>query len=170
MAARTRCSSNRNTRLANDRPGRYGTLGQDKLEMDRSIASFGRALRALRVANHLTQEELAHRCFLRHDDISQIERGVKAPNLMRLLLIADGLGVSVQTLTEEVLVPRREDSTRRALALVDAQPGISIAALTQSLALPESYVKTLARHLQATGQVVFGRTQEGLTVRRTSRA
>jgi transcriptional regulator with XRE-family HTH domain len=148
---------------------RYGAIGQDKLEMDRSVASFGRRLKAVRMTTDVSQEKLARRCFLRHEAISDLERGARAPNLVVLLLVAEGLGVSIQALTEGVIVPRREDSTCRTLELVDEQPGISMSTLTQSLALPEPYVRTLTSYLEATGQVLFGRTSDGLTVRRALR-
>ena len=121
------------------------------------------------MTSDLSQEKLARRCFLRHEAISDLERGVRAPNLVALLLLADGLGVSIQALTDGVILPRREDSTRRTLKLVDKQPGIPMSTLAQSLALPEPYVRTLASYLEATGQVVFGRTGDGPTVRRAPR-
>jgi transcriptional regulator with XRE-family HTH domain len=148
---------------------RYGAIGQDKLEMNRSVASFGRRLKAVRMTSGVSQEKLARRCFLRHEAISDLERGARAPNLVVLLLIADGLGVSVQALTDEVIVPRRESSTRRTLELVDAQPEVTITTLTEALALPEFYVRTLTSYLEATGQVLFGKTIEGVTVRHAQR-
>jgi DNA-binding Xre family transcriptional regulator len=73
------------------------------------------------------------RCFTRIDRISAYERGVRAPDLIALLLLGDPLGVSAGDLTEGLVAPLRRTGTAQLLALVTRQPGPSTEAGATSL-------------------------------------
>lgn len=62
------------------------------------IAAFGENLRKLRLSKKLAQEELAYRCELPLSQIGRIERGVRAPTLSTILILAKGLGVEPKVL------------------------------------------------------------------------
>lgn len=64
----------------------------------RTSNSFGQAVRALRVANGLTQEELADRAGLDRSYIGGVERGERNPSLSVIEKIAEGLGVTLAEL------------------------------------------------------------------------
>jgi transcriptional regulator with XRE-family HTH domain len=59
---------------------------------------FGRHLRELRLARHLTQPDLAARCNSTVPHISNMERGVLAPSFNMLLRLANGLECRVADL------------------------------------------------------------------------
>jgi transcriptional regulator with XRE-family HTH domain len=90
---------------------RHLTLGLDEVETESLLRVFGENLRSLRSNAGLSQQTLGDRCFLRHDQISQFERGLAEPSLPVLLILADGLGVSVEKLTERLQAPRRRASS-----------------------------------------------------------
>jgi transcriptional regulator with XRE-family HTH domain len=56
---------------------------------------FGKKLKALRVRERLTQEELAEKTQLSASFISSMERGIDAPSFETLERIASVLGVTV---------------------------------------------------------------------------
>lgn len=64
-------------------------------------ARLGRALRAVRKAQGLTQEELAGRADLHPTYVSDIERGARNPSWDVVARLAEGLGVPVATLASE---------------------------------------------------------------------
>ena len=84
---------------ASAKQARLAALGPDKPEKDEILLAFGKNLRSLRIAARLSQDKLARRCFLRHDDVSHIERGVRTPSLTMLFMLAHTLGASVAHLT-----------------------------------------------------------------------
>ena len=59
---------------------------------------FGRRLAIARTARGLTQEELGERIGRSKNSISEWERGVRMPYLDALVLLADGLGLSLDDL------------------------------------------------------------------------
>jgi transcriptional regulator with XRE-family HTH domain len=65
---------------------------------------MGSNVRALRLAQNLSQEELAFRSELDRTYISQIERGIGNPSVLVLSKIANALGVEVQV---QVLLMKR---------------------------------------------------------------
>lgn len=64
----------------------------------RKSNSFGQAVRELRVASGLTQEELADRAGLDRSYIGGVERGDRNPSLSVIEKIAEGLDVTLAEL------------------------------------------------------------------------
>ena len=62
---------------------------------------FGEKLKAARLAAGLTQEELAARCGLKKQSISRYENSEREPNIRIAKMLADALGVSINTLAVE---------------------------------------------------------------------
>lgn len=62
------------------------------------ILKFGQAMRAMRLARGLTQEQLAEKANLHVNSISFVERGLSPPALDTICFIADALGVKVSEL------------------------------------------------------------------------
>mgnify|MGYP003577890096 FL=1 len=61
---------------------------------------FGKRLQQCRVANKLTQEELAERVGLTIESISNMERGIHGPSFDSLEKISDALGIPAKKLFE----------------------------------------------------------------------
>jgi transcriptional regulator with XRE-family HTH domain len=64
-------------------------------------ARLGRAVKAVRKAQGLTQEELAARADLHPTYISDVERGVRNPSWDVVARLAEGMGVPVSAITKE---------------------------------------------------------------------
>lgn len=64
----------------------------------RVAAAFGAVLRTARTGAGISQEALAARAGIDRTMASAYERGVKAPNLRRVIVIADALGIEASTL------------------------------------------------------------------------
>ncbi len=139
------------------RQSRKITFGPDEYEASEALRAFGRNLTLLRAEASLSQQKLADRCFMRHDQISSFEIGKRVPNLLALLLLAHGLGVSIDSLTEGLMAPVRRASVAQLLELLARRPGISTDVAAESLQLPSWYVEELVLHLQSVGAVVRGR-------------
>ncbi len=56
--------------------------------------NFGEKIKDIRLAQGLTQEELAQRCELTKGFISQVENNLASPSITSFIDILDGLGVS----------------------------------------------------------------------------
>ncbi len=69
--------------------------------MDINIA-FGKALRKLRLANGLTQEQLGFEASLRRTHISSLELAEKDPSLKTIEKLSSALGISVSKFMIEV--------------------------------------------------------------------
>lgn len=63
---------------------------------------FGRRMQQLRQAAGLTQERLAELLDVSTETVSNLERGVHAPNFFRLEHLARGLGVEVHELFRDL--------------------------------------------------------------------
>lgn len=67
------------------------------------LSAIGSRIKAARERKHLTQEDLAAIVDLSPTHISVIERGVKPPKLETFVNIANALGVSADTLLQDVV-------------------------------------------------------------------
>ncbi|WP_159309435.1 helix-turn-helix domain-containing protein [Spiribacter roseus] len=65
---------------------------------DPSLVSFGRAVRALRESQNLSQEALADATGLHRTYIGGIERAERNPSLMNIIRLARALGVPASQL------------------------------------------------------------------------
>ncbi|WP_251033141.1 helix-turn-helix domain-containing protein [Bacillus sp. ISL-7] len=63
---------------------------------------IGEALKPLRLAAGLSQEELAHRCKLDRSYISDLERNQKSPSFATIIMLAIGLGMKAENLVGEM--------------------------------------------------------------------
>jgi transcriptional regulator with XRE-family HTH domain len=144
------------------RPGEL-VRGPDRLEIDAILATFGQSLKARRKSAGLTQEALAHRCFLRPGQVSRFERGQSDPHLTVLLLLAHALDSTASQLSDGlVLAPTRQASSQVMLALIRATPGIAADDMAETLRLPSWYVNQNARRLRSLGAI--HRTRNGWAI------
>ena len=67
----------------------------DKIEM-----RFGQRVKELRLKQNISQEELAFRCGLSKNYISDVERGTRNISLKSIEKIADGLAIRIKELIE----------------------------------------------------------------------
>lgn len=139
------------------RRSRKITFGPDQHEASGVLRAFGRNLTLLRAEASLSQQKLADRCFMSHDQISAFENSKRVPNLPALLLLAQGLGVSMESLTEGLTAPARRVSVAELIELLARRPGIGTDAAAESLGLPSWYVRELVLHLQSVGAITRGR-------------
>ncbi len=65
-------------------------------------AQFAENLRRLRLTSGLTQEDLSDATAMGAAEISRLERGGRDPQLLTIVRLARGLGVSVTDLLENV--------------------------------------------------------------------
>lgn len=70
---------------------------------------FGECVRAMRLAQGLSQVEFGERCGFYQTYLSRIERGQANPTLNAMEVIANALGVTVFDLFEAIRTERVED-------------------------------------------------------------
>jgi transcriptional regulator with XRE-family HTH domain len=68
---------------------------------DPALVALGSAIRRLRTARGISQEELAHRCAIDRAYMSSIERGKQNAGVMTLLGIAAALEITAAQLLNE---------------------------------------------------------------------
>lgn len=68
---------------------------------DPLLRALGTAIRALRKARGLSQEDLAHACGIERSYMSGIERGQQNLTVIALGRIAEGIGVPLEALMHE---------------------------------------------------------------------
>lgn len=77
------------------------------------MVDIGKQIRALRLGNDLTQEELASRLELTKGYISQIENNLTSPSMQTLFAILEVLGTDVHRFfskeTEQIVVFKKDD-------------------------------------------------------------
>lgn len=66
--------------------------------MERKTGDFSERLKALRVANYMTQNQLAIMLHLSRTTISHYEQGIRFPDIRILMLISEQFQVSVDYL------------------------------------------------------------------------
>jgi len=59
------------------------------------LVALGEAIRSMRKARGISQEELAHRSQVDRAYMSSIERGIQNPGVMTIIRIAKGMDTSV---------------------------------------------------------------------------
>jgi transcriptional regulator with XRE-family HTH domain len=64
------------------------------------LTSFGENIRRARIAQSLSQEELAARCGLHRTYVGAVERGERNIGLLNVIAIARALGISPSVLME----------------------------------------------------------------------
>lgn len=77
-----------------------------KAERTEVLRAFGTKLRTARVRRDLSQERLAAVASLHRTHLGALELGQREPQLTTLLILADALEVSLDTLLDGVPVPR----------------------------------------------------------------
>lgn len=82
------------------------------------LSAIGKRIKEARERKHMTQEELAELTDLSPTHISVIERGVKMPKLDTFIVIANELGVSADTLLQDVVEMSVEGSANELTASV----------------------------------------------------
>jgi transcriptional regulator with XRE-family HTH domain len=83
------------------------TMETYKAELTRFLEGFGYNVRRVRVAKRpqTSQERLSHATRLHRTEIGKIEQGVVEPRLTTLVILADGLGVTIDDLLAGLWVP-----------------------------------------------------------------
>ena len=69
-------------------------------EMDKIEMRFGQRVKELRLKQNISQEELAFRCGLSKNYISDVERGTRNICWKSIEKIADGLAIRIKELFE----------------------------------------------------------------------
>lgn len=86
-----------------------------KAELARFLEGFGANVRRVRLAKtpRCSQEQLSDATRLHRTEIGKIEQGIVEPRLTTLLILAEGLGVSLDELVAGLWVPiERKPSPR----------------------------------------------------------
>ena len=83
------------------------TTEEYKAELARFLEGFGANVRRARTAKRpfVSQERLCHATRLHRTEIGKIEQGLVEPRLTTLLILADGLGVTIDELLTGLWVP-----------------------------------------------------------------
>ena len=78
-----------------------------KEELARFLEGFGANVRRVRMAKRppCSQERLSHTTGLHRTEIGKIEQGAVEPRLTTLMILADGLSVSIDELLTGLWVP-----------------------------------------------------------------
>src|ERR1700677_507622 len=102
--------------------------GPDRAELDDVLRAFGDNVKSLRTAAGFSQDQLGARCLMPHRGMSQIEGGSIVPSFPVLLWLARALGVSVETLTDELAAPGLSVSSEAVLARLAGRHGLKTSA------------------------------------------
>jgi len=78
-----------------------------KAELARFLEGFGANVRRVRTGKspHCSQERLSYTTRLHRTEIGKIEQGAVEPRLTTLVILADGLGVTIDDLLADLPVP-----------------------------------------------------------------
>ncbi|BDT14619.1 helix-turn-helix domain-containing protein [Arthrospira platensis] len=87
--------------------GNYDSMEKSKAK---TLKALGFLIRQHRRAVGISQEELGLRCDLDRTYISGLERGVRNPSLTAIVALAEGLGITVSQLLDnlEIEITRTE--------------------------------------------------------------
>lgn len=81
------------------------TMDAYKDELSRYLAGFGANVRRARQARKMSQEVLSQHTRLHRTEIGKVEQGAVEPRLTTLVILAHGLGVTLDDLVAELWVP-----------------------------------------------------------------
>ena len=70
------------------------------IDMDKIEIRFGYRVKEIRLKQNICQEELAFRCGLSKNYISDVERGTRNISLRSIEKIADGFAINIKELFE----------------------------------------------------------------------
>lgn len=70
------------------------------IDMDKIEIRFGYRVKEIRLKQNISQEELAFRCGLSKNYISDVERGTRNISLRSIEKIADGFAINIKELFE----------------------------------------------------------------------
>ena len=70
------------------------------IDMDKIEIRFGYRVKQIRLKQNISQEELAFRCGLSKNYISDVERGTRNISLRSIEKIADGFAINIKELFE----------------------------------------------------------------------
>lgn len=87
-----------------------------------SYPEVGQRIKAAREAQGLTQETLAEFADISPNHMSVIERGIKSPNLDTFIAIANALGVSGDSLLQDVVVHSTESTANELYDMIRRLP------------------------------------------------
>jgi transcriptional regulator with XRE-family HTH domain len=92
------------------------TMDAYKAELARFLEGFGANVRRIRIAKRprCSQEQLSDATGLHRTEIGKIEQGAVEPRLTTLVILADGLSVSVDELLAGLWVPAERRPSPRA--------------------------------------------------------
>jgi transcriptional regulator with XRE-family HTH domain len=83
------------------------TMEAYKAELAKFLKGFGANVRRVRTGKspRCSQERLSHTTRLHRTEIGRIEQGTVEPRLTTLVILADGLGVTIDDLLADLPVP-----------------------------------------------------------------
>lgn len=71
------------------------------MEMKNRLKNIGISIKSERLRRGMSQEELAERCDISRNSVSLIETGKINPTIIRVIDIADALGVNIDSLVKD---------------------------------------------------------------------
>jgi transcriptional regulator with XRE-family HTH domain len=134
-------------------PDRRILTASDQAERTNLFVAFGENVRRKREQAGMTQKQLGIGSDLPHTFISQLENGVRPPNLVMLMMLAHALNVQPAELLMGLSAPVRQHTARALIAEVRKQPRIATGALAQTLRVGPGYVTMLGDRLVQEGRI-----------------
>ncbi len=71
------------------------------MNMKERLKNIGISIKSERLRRGMSQEELAERCDISRNSVSLIETGKINPTIIRVIDIADALGISIDSLVKD---------------------------------------------------------------------
>jgi transcriptional regulator with XRE-family HTH domain len=134
-------------------PDRRILTASDKAERENLFVAFGENVRRTREQAGMTQKQLGIGSDLPDTFISQLENGVRPPNLVMLMMLGHALNVPPAELLTGLSAPVRQHTAQALIAEVRKQPRIATEALAQALRVRPGYVKMLGDRLVQEGRI-----------------
>jgi transcriptional regulator with XRE-family HTH domain len=86
----------------------------------------GRRIKRLRQSQDITVQELAKRSNVSSGYVSEVERGLSAVSIDKLMQIAEGLGIGLDTLLSEAITEPDQSTVQIPAALSDAAEKLNL--------------------------------------------